>query len=286
MFADLFDMTNKAYVQWEFSTIPSVSFSDSFSSLNSTAWEDSTSGSGVSESVSSGLNLSCTNGAVGSSGLCGKSSIDMTVGSYVTAKIGSLWSNYWTHNQMVSGLALVGAATTSFSPWPAHYVAIYMEGFNLYVGTETGVTNEYSGTIGWDYMRLRQQGSTLYFETSSDNATWQTWTSQATSTTSLTLSAVYPVLFGSAATAPSAATASFSAYATGLTYGVAIAQVSNIVIVNSSGVPTNWSGDGVVPTTIYTTIDVHDSDQKIRQSLTSAIQTAMSDSTLDVDFIG
>jgi hypothetical protein len=284
-------MTNKAYVTAGFSTGASVAHSDNFSSLDSAYWNTFSWGSGVTESVSSGLSITATAGDVGSAGLVAKNSIDIS-NSYIAAAVAPFGAGADTNCQ--TGLALVGSSTPTFSlpssvwtPPSFHAVEFFVEG-TVYVAADALATTVgvVSYSSSWTYLRIRESAGNLLFGYSTDNFVWTEIWNIPTSDTALTLSAVYPALYAGNMTASGpSATATFASYATGLTVGEAVAEVSNLVVVNSSGVPTHWSGDGTVPASIYTPVGVSDSDQEIRENLADAIRTALSDSTLDVDFL-
>jgi hypothetical protein len=151
---------------------------------------------------------------------------------------------------------------------------INQDGLELRYGATTNDFSFDSSTQSW--LRIREWGGTVYWDTSPDGSTWTNIMTAATSAvvTALDTSSVYAVLKGYTYYTIGS-TLGFNDFTLGY-FGPAVGI--SALVVSSGGTVSQVINQGV-------DFDYDDSTEKIRGDIVAAVQSAASDDTLDVAFV-
>lgn len=289
--------TNKAYAVITGVTTepPAPLLADSFSgsAVDTTKWTVATAGNSANSVTESGGSLNCyaasTSVSSGSwAGVYSNSAYDLT-GQYASVDLYSAGQapNAGTTAQCL--LYLMASQTTPQGVTGIEYVltegnlqrGFWNSGSISYVGPYTDPWNSSSQR----YLRVRESGGTIYFEYSADGSSWTLDQSAATPSYINPTSLYASVWGGNWTSGGSSTTAGFAAFALGALTPLAPALTVVAEVVSSADAVLSSPGSGL-PSQISVPFNYGDSEEKIRRSVVSAVQSAAGDSTLDVEIVG
>jgi hypothetical protein len=286
-------MANNAYVSFNVTTIPS-GYSDGFSSFNSSYWSWITPTAGVTQSVTDSqieIDLPSGTEAYQWGGVTANNPIRLTSNTvgYEFAQTGQASVS---DSDCDTGLTLNTTFSVSDDPTTGSSIWLHCSEGQL----QCGYDNTYDDSVtaadptfdptNHKYVRIRESDGTIYWEASPDDSTWTTVGTLATSGVTFNVNAVYPVLYGFtwAEPSPSDNTVGLTNFNTTYPSTAPVVTTSDVVILDYSNSIVAYSGDGL-PGTISYTFAYGDSEETIKAGLTSAIQNAAGDSTLNVIYL-
>lgn len=273
-------MTNKAYAAIEgVGGVPAPDVSvlhDSFggSSLDTTKWAATTAGSGSTVSESGGtLNLASGSTLNNFAAVCSVTAYDLTSSSI---------SVHMVPGTVQCGVSIQAASTVNVStlnlPCGLYYAPGTLNGTGRH-GAGGGQTPYDSASMGW--LRMRESGGVVYFDTSPDGSTWTNRFTCTAAQAELDLTSVYVVL--SSIDQDSASSLATFAELTVLTpstdFTSAEVTASAVILAADNSVVS------VLPP-FAVEFSYGDSGGDIHDAVKAAVRTSAGDSSLHVDFVG
>lgn len=278
-------MTNKAYVAIQSVAGVAESAMESLydlfdgSSLDTTKWTSFTTSSGTVSEGSGSLSINCP--AAPSSapwpwtGIYSASSYDLT-DSYAYLKCPVTFSD--SHQQLWFGLGTTQAYDASGLWWFVDGTSVLYADYGSWSSGLTNLVNFPYDSSSMAWLRIRELNGTSYWDTSSDGAAW---TNRASIANPYAVTSLWASIAGITYDSAPAITFSVSDFNTTGSYVYAPGSVtaSAVVITSANALVGTWP-------TVTATFSYGDSTEDIRHALVVAVQAAVGDSSLDVEFVG